>query len=143
MQIMTLMRCLHQPSSRAVLNRKVGAALVVVGLLLGVDYLRGHHGNAPFDMTHTVRMQGTVKDFQWINPHALIHADLKDENGKVANWALELGSLGMLSGFGWSRNTVKRGDQGTAEGFRAKDGSPYMCLVSIDLPKGQSMRGSP
>jgi len=44
-------------------------------------------------------------------PHALIHADLKDEKGKVANWALELGSLGMLSRFGWNRDTVKRGDR--------------------------------
>jgi hypothetical protein len=124
------------------MNRK--AVLVVVGLLLGVGSLWAHHGNAPFDMTHTVRMQGTVTDFQWINPHAVIHADLKDENGKVANWVLELGSLGMLTRFaGWTRNTVKRGDRVTAEGFRAKNGSPYMCLTSIDLPNGQTMRGSP
>ena len=125
------------------MNRKVGAVLVVTGLLLGAASLWAHHGNAPFDMTNTVKMQGTVTDFQWINPHALIHADLKDEKGKVANWKLELGSLGMLSRFGWSRNTVKRGDRVAVEGFRAKDGSPYMCLVSIDLPNGQSMRGSP
>jgi hypothetical protein len=126
------------------MNRRVGAVLVM-GLLLGADSLWAHHGNAPFDMTHTVRMQGTVKDFEWINPHAVIHADLKDDNGngKVTNWKLELGSLGMLSRFGWSRNTVKSGDHVTAVGFRAKDGSAYMCLVSIDLPNGQSMRGSP
>jgi hypothetical protein len=140
---MKLMRYLHRQSSRTVMNRKVVAVLMVVGFLLGVPSLWAHHGNAPFDMTHSVRMQGTVRDFQWINPHALIHADLKDENGKVANWKLELGSLGMLSRFGWSRDTVKRGDRVTAEGFRAKDGSPYMCLISIDLPNGQSMRGSP
>jgi Family of unknown function (DUF6152) len=140
---MKLMQSLHRPSSRTVMNRKVWAILAVVGLSLGAASLWAHHGNAPFDMTHTVRMQGTVTDFQWINPHALILADLKDENGKVANWKLEMGSLGMLSRFGWSRNTVKRGDQVTAEGFRAKDGSAYMCLVSIDLPNGQSMRGSP
>jgi len=140
---MKLMQSLHRPSSRTVMNRKVWAILAVVGLSLGAASLWAHHGNAPFDMTHTVRMQGTVTDFQWTNPHALILADLKDENGKVANWKLEMGSLGMLSRFGWSRNTVKRGDQVTAEGFRAKDGSAYMCLVSIDLPNGQSMRGSP
>jgi hypothetical protein len=124
------------------MNRKLGVVLVV-GLLLGAASLWAHHGNARFDMTNTVRMQGTVTDFQWINPHALILADLKDGKGNVANWRLELGSLGMLKRFGWSPNTVKRGDPVTAEGFRAKNGSAYMCLVSIDLPNGQSMRGSP
>src|SRR2546429_8719186 len=108
---MKLMRCLPRKSSRPVMNRAVGAILVVTGLLLGAASLWAHHGNAAFDMTNTVRMQGTVTDFQWINPHALIHADLKDEKGKVANWKLELGSLGMLSRFGWSRNTVKRSEE--------------------------------
>ena len=140
---MKQIRGLHRPWSRTLVNRRVAALLAVAGFSFGAASLWAHHGNAPFDMTHSVRMKGTVTDFKWINPHALILADLNDENGKVANWKLEMGSLGMLSRFGWSRNTVKRGDQVTAEGFRAKDGSAYMCLVSIDLPNGQSMRGSP
>ena len=117
--------------------------MLFVGVLLGVASLWAHHGLAPFDMSHSVKMQGTVTDFQWKYPHAFIHADLKDENGKVANWALECGALEMLSRFGWNPNTVKRGDQVTVEGFRAKDGSPYMSLLNIDLPNGQSRRGNP
>jgi len=49
------------------MNRKVRVVLVAAGLLLGGASLWAHHGNAAVDMTHTVRMQGTVKDFQWIN----------------------------------------------------------------------------
>ena len=124
------------------MNRRAGAVLVVVGLLLGAPSVWGHHGLAQFDMRHPVHMQGTVTDFQWINPHAYIHADLKDENGKVENWKLELGALGTLNRLGWSPNTVKRGDRVTVHGFRAKNGSPYMCLAEIDLPNGQSMPGS-
>jgi hypothetical protein len=139
---MKLMRCLHWPSSKAVINRKLGTALGV-GLLLGVPSLWAHHGLAQFDTTHTVRMQGTVRDFQWINPHAYIHADLTDENGKVANWKLELGSLAMLSRFEWSPKTVKRGDRVTVQGFRAKDGSPFMSLGEIELPNGQLLEGTP
>ncbi len=139
---MKLMRWLDRPSSWTLMNRRLGAVLVA-GLLLGAASVWAHHGNAPFDTHHVVRMQGTVTDFQWTNPHACIHADLRDENGKGANWKLEMGSLEMLSRSGWSPSTVKRGDQVTAEGFLAKDGSPYMCLLSIDLPNGQSMRGSP
>ena len=118
-------------------------AVLAAGLFSGATSLWAHHGNAPFEMHHVVKLQGTVKDFQWANPHAVIHANLTDENGQVANWKLELGSLEMLSRFGWSQSTVKRGDRVTAEGFRAKNGSPYLCLVSIDLPSGKSMRGSP
>jgi Family of unknown function (DUF6152) len=140
---MKWMRDLRRQSLMRVMNRKAGAVLLV-GLLFGVPSLRAHHGLAAFDTTHTVKMQGTVTDFQWVNPHSYIYADLKDENGKVANWKLEMGSLGMLTRFGgWSRDTVKRGDQVTVQGFRAKDGSAYMSLGKIWLPDGRSLLGAP
>jgi hypothetical protein len=120
--------------SRTMLNRKRAAVLVVAGLLLGVPSLWAHHGLAAFDTKHTVRMQGTVTKFEWINPHAYIYADLTDENGKVANWKLEMGSLGMLTRFGgWTPDTVKPGDKVTVQGFRAKDGSPYMSLGRLSF----------
>ena|SRR3974377_2114810 len=135
----------HRPSrSKTVMSRAIGSILVIALVLLGVRSLRAHHGLAAFDTTHTVKMQGTVTEFQWINPHAYILADLKDENGKVANWKLEMGSLGMLTRFGgWTPTTVKRGDQVTVQGFRAKDGSPYMSLGKILLPNGQTLLGAP
>jgi len=135
----------HRPSrSKTVMSRAIGSILVIALVLLGVRSLRAHHGLAAFDTTHTVKMQGTVTEFQWINPHAYIYADLTDENGKVANWKLEMGSLGMLTRFGgWSPNTVKPGDKVTVQGFRAKDGSPYMSLGKIELPNGQTLLGAP
>jgi hypothetical protein len=118
--------------------------LVALGILLCVPVLRAHHGLAAFDTTHTVRMEGTVTEFQWINPHAYIFADLTDDKGKVANWKLEMGSLGMLTKFGgWTKDTVKPGDKVTVQGFRAKDGSAYMSLGKIVLPNGQSLLGAP
>jgi hypothetical protein len=119
------------------------AVLVVVGILLGGPCLWAHHGLAQFDTTHIVSLRGTVTDFQWIQPHAVIHADLKDEKGKVANWVLELGSPSMLGRHGWSRDSVKRGDQLTVFGFRAKDGSPYMSVGHIELADGKSLPGAP
>jgi hypothetical protein len=111
---------------------------------LGVPSRCGHHGLARFDTKHPVKLQGTVTDFQWINPHAYIYADVKDEQGKVANWKLELGSLGMLTRFGgWTRDTVRRGDQITVEGFRAKDGSAYMSLVTVQLSTGKILSAAP
>lgn len=120
------------------------AALAIAVMLSGARVLWAHHGLAAFDTTHTVRMEGTVTSVEWINPHAFIYADLKDDKGKVANWKLELGSLGMLTKYGgWTDTTVKKGDQVKVQGFLAKDGSPYMSLGRIWLPDGRSLEGKP
>jgi len=140
---MKILECVRRVSPAA-MNPRIVAVVVAAGLLLGVPSARAHHGLAAFDTKHTVRMQGTVTKFEWINPHAYIYADLTDENGKVANWKLEMGSLGMLTRFGgWTPNTVKPGDKVTVQGFRAKDGSPYMSLGKIELPNGQTLLGAP
>jgi len=118
--------------------------VLLAGLFLGGPSLRAHHGLARFDTKHGVKLQGTVTKFQWINPHAYIYADVKDELGKVTNWKLELGSLGMLTRFGgWTRDTVRPGDQITFEGFRAKDGSPYMSLSTVQLANGKILSAAP
>ena len=98
---------------------------MVAAILTNTPSLVAHHGLARFDTTHVVAMQGTITDFQWINPHAYVYADLTDAHGKIANWALECGSLAMLSRFGWSSDVLKRGDKVKVEM------SPY------DLTKGR------
>ena len=117
---------------------------LAAGVLLSLAAAWAHHGLAAFDTTRTVRMEGTVTRVEWMNPHAFIYADLKDSNGKTANWKLELGSLGMLTKYGgWTETTVKKGDPVKVQGFVAKDGSPYMSLGRIWLPDGRSLEGKP
>ena len=119
-------------------------SFLACAVMLSGAALWAHHGLAAFDTTHTVRMEGTVTGIEWINPHAFIYADLKDDNGKIANWKLELGSLGMLTKYGgWSETTVKKGDHVTVQGFKAKDGSAYLSLGRIWLPDGRSLEGKP
>lgn len=126
------------------MRRNARTAALMVGVLLGLPLLWAHHGLAAFDTTRTVKMEGTVTDFQWINPHAFIYADIKDANGKASNWRLELGSLEMLTRYGgWSPTTVKRGDHVTVQGFWAKDGSHYLSVGRIWLPNGLSLEGKP
>lgn len=123
---------------------RVRTVLMCVTILASAAALWAHHGLAAFDTTHTVRMEGTITGVEWINPHAFIYADLTDDKGKVANWKLELGSLGMLTKYGgWTQTTVKKGDHVKVQGFVAKDGSPYMSLGRIWLPDGRSLEGKP
>lgn len=120
------------------------AVLTIAAMLSGARVLWAHHGLAAFDTTRTIHMEGTVTGVEWINPHAFIYADLTDDKGKVANWKLELGSLGMLTKYGgWTETTVKKGDHVKVQGFVAKDGSPYMSLGRIWLPDGRSLEGKP
>jgi len=125
------------------MNPRLSAILAIATFLLSVPLLLAHHGLARFDTTHIVTMHGTITKFEWINPHAYVYADITDQRGKTANWMLECGSLGMLSRFGWSPDTVKKGDKVTVYGFVAKDGSAYMALQKIDLPNGKSLPGEP
>ena len=139
------LRCLFRKSpAKSSAAPKARTTLLAAGVLISAISLWAHHGLAAFDTTHTVRMEGTITGVEWINPHAFIYADLKDANGKVANWKLELGSLGMLTKYGgWTETTVKKGDHVTVQGFLAKDGSPYMSLGRIWLPDGRSLEGKP
>ena len=83
-----------------------------------------HHSfAAEFDRTKPVKVEGAVAKVQWTNPHIWIYVDVKDENGKVTQWQCEGGSPNTLTRQGWSRTTLKQGDQVTIEGFRAKDGT--------------------
>jgi Family of unknown function (DUF6152) len=141
---MNIHNSLSQPALKPARSSLRAALLVASIVALGALPLPAHHGLAAFDTTRTVKMEGTVTNIEWINPHAFIYADLKDDTGKVANWKLELGSLGMLTKYGgWTESTVKRGDHVIVQGFRAKDGSPYMSLGRIWLPDGRSLEGKP
>jgi len=125
------------------MNAKAMVLLVVTALVSTAPAAFAHHGTARFDMTHIVTLQGTVTGFEWINPHPVVHASVKNEQGKVESWALECGSPLMLVRFGWTKTSVKAGDQVKIFGFRAKDGTPYMHLERIELPNGKALAGFP
>ena len=130
--------------STAMRFKRLFFAVLLAGMLTGSALLWAHHGLAAFDTTHTVRMEGTVTEFQWINPHAFIFADLTDGKGRKANWRCELGSPGMLSKYGgWTEKTVKRGDLIRVQGFPAKDGSHYLSVGRVWLSGGRTLEGKP
>ncbi len=129
---------------RKTINGGAGVVAVAFVALLCVATAWAHHGLAAFDTTRTVILEGTITDFQFINPHVFIFADIKNDKGKAVNWRLELGSPGMLSKYGgWNNATVKRGDHIRIQGFLAKDGSPYFSVGRIWLPDGRSLEGKP
>ena len=102
------------------------AAAIVVGaglLVLGVP-LAAHHGTGTYDSTKSVTLSGVVTEFAFTNPHVALFFDVKDDSGKVVNWAIEMNSPGVLRRAGWTKATFKAGDQITITVRPAKAGTP-------------------
>ena len=107
-------------------------SLISLGILLTLSGTAfAHHGSAAYDMSKTVTVTGTVKDFQFVNPHVLIAMDVKDSSGKVEKWQGELTSPNHLARVGWTKSTLKPGDEVTLTGGAAKSGSPTMWIRKI------------
>ena len=98
--------------------------VIAVGLVAAALPVLAHHSfAAEYDAAKPVTLKGTVTKVEWMNPHTWIYIDVKDETGKVTNWAVEMGSPNGLLRAGWSRNSLKVGDVVTVAGSRAKDGT--------------------
>jgi hypothetical protein len=95
------------------------------GLALLALPLAAHHSfQAEYDGTKVVTIKGVVKKIAWVNPHAYVYVAATDDQGKVTNWAFESLSPNALSIRGWSKSSLKEGDQVTVEAYLAKDGKP-------------------
>src|SRR5947207_6456871 len=104
-------------------TRFVRYALLLVGMLVSV-VMFAHHGTGTYDATKSVTLSGTVTEFAFTNPHAALYFDVKDESGKVVNWAIEMNSPGVLARAGWTKRMFKSGDQITITVRPSKAGTP-------------------
>lgn len=120
-------------------NKLLAAIIGAVGLLLVSSPMFAHHGRSNYDMSYTATLKGIVTEFEWVNPHALIHFDVADENGKIEQWIAETNSPNTLSRQGWSKNTVKTGDQITVVGHRVKGGGNYINFSKIIFADGHEL----
>ena len=92
-----------------------------------------HHAFAMFDTNREVMLEGTVKEFQWTNPHTWVQLLVKDASGKEVEWSIEGSSHNNLARFGWTRNSLKSGDRVQAVVHPLKDGSIGGSLVKITV----------
>jgi hypothetical protein len=98
-----------------------------------------HHGAAAYDSSKMVTVTGTVTDFQFINPHVMIAMDVKDPStGKIEKWEGELTSPNHLERAGWTKSTIKVGDEVTMTGATLKSGAPAMAIRKV-MKNGQEI----
>jgi hypothetical protein len=102
-----------------------------------------HHSGAMFDATRSVTLQGTVKAFQWTNPHCFIQLLVKSADGKKEKeWSVEMGSPGQLYRNGWRPGSLHAGEQVTVVINPLRDGSAGGVYVSATTADGKSV-GAP
>jgi Family of unknown function (DUF6152) len=134
----TLCRCDTICGGGIAMKSFFGAAFAAAALA-SLPVLAHHSGAAEFDSNKKIDLTGTVTKVEWTNPHAHFYIDVKDANGNVANWNLELASPNVLIRNGWKRNSIKEGDTVRVTGVAAKD-SPHLGSASlITLPDGRKL----
>ncbi len=84
----------------------IGAAVVMTG-----PSAWAHHSFSMFEYGSSIELDGTVEDFKFINPHAFIVLKVKGKDGRIETWTLEGQPTAMLEREGWTRQTLKPGDQ--------------------------------
>jgi hypothetical protein len=122
------------------MRAKLCVLIATAGLLVSALPVFGHHSfAAEYDSTKPVELKGTVTKVEWTNPHARFYVDVKDANGKTINWNLELASPNVLIRSGWTRKSLKEGDEITVQGSRAKDGSYMANARAVILANGKKV----
>ena len=110
--------------------------------LLMATALVAHHSTADYDLTRPAIAAGVVTRFDWANPHAHIYLDVTAPDGMVEHWIVEIDSPRGLERLGWSKNSLKAGDEVVCSGARAKDGAPRMRCTLVRLAGGHILQSN-
>jgi hypothetical protein len=134
------------------MNPRIAGALgfVSAALILTVP-LVAHHSTVFYDLRNPITLKGEIQQVEWMNPHVYLYLDVRSGNGKVENWAVEMGAPNRITDVGWTKETLKPGIIIEVRGAPAKSRSPagsalaaeradsnhYVLGGCITLPNGE------
>ena len=108
----------------------------VVLLCLSATAATAHHSGAMFDAQKTINLTGTVREFQWTNPHSWLQVVTPKAGGGTEEWSIEMASPNVLSHRGWKPTTVKVGDKVIVSIHPLKNGSLGGSFIDATLADG-------
>jgi hypothetical protein len=115
----------------------LGLAVAIVVSLSGV-VVRAHHGGAAFDQSQTLTFKGTVTEMTFSNPHVLVYWEVT-RNGVTEKWSGWLTAPTKLARAGWTKSTLKPGDQIEVTGTPHKGGSHILQIRKLIAPDGRDL----
>ena len=122
------------------------AGAVALSALLGTTQVDAHHSTAAFDTSQVVRIDGTITQFRWINPHASIKIDgVTEGDAPDGLWTVEMTAPNVLINQGWKRTSLKNGDKVTIfvnplrNSITLNDGSQGGLYIGVILADGTKL----
>jgi hypothetical protein len=116
------------------MQRLILALILVSGLLLSAVPAGAHHAFATeFDANKPVSIKGIVTKIDWSNPHVWFYLNVKKDDGTIENWGFEMGGPNSLRNSGWTRETMKIGDEVVVEGSLARNGSRNVNAKNVTM----------
>jgi hypothetical protein len=122
--------------------RRLRVLSLSMGLfLMASSSLPAPHGEAAYDTKNRVELKGAITEWYWANPHCNLQFDVKDDKNQVLHWTGETSSPADMVNHGWTKLSLKPGDQVTVTLEPAKNGRPVGRVVEVVLPNGQKVTG--
>ncbi|MXP41901.1 hypothetical protein GRI75_09640 [Altererythrobacter soli] len=121
------------------MTKALAASLIAGTLVLAAaGPAVAHHSFAMFDQTKVITLSGTVREFQWTNPHAFIELDVAN-GGKTRHWSIELNSPNNLKRQGWHRTSLKGGETVSVRIAPLRNGQPGGLFLDLRKANGQQL----
>jgi hypothetical protein len=114
------------------------AAVLLSTIICGIQPASAHHSFAMFDRSKEVTLVGTVKEFQWTNPHCWLQLVVVSD-GQTKEWSFEGGSPGILSRHGWKHTSLKEGDKVTVTFYPLLSGEAGGSFIQVVTPTGSTL----
>jgi len=116
---------------------KTGFAVLIALALASPVF--AHHSFAMYDHTRTITIKGEVTKFQWTNPHAYLEVDVKQKDGTIKHYSIEMTSINMMQRLGWRSNMIKAGDLVKVTVSPLLNGEAGGLMLDVTLPDGRKL----
>ena len=101
--------------------------------------LSAHH-SWPVNFQKLVTVKGTVVNFSWANPHPMITLEVQTSDGQKEKWLVGGPAISRMEANGWTKTTLKPGDELTGTGYQFADGQKILRLERAVLPNGKELK---